>query len=288
LEKKLETGKLYIVATPIGNQGDISKRCIEIFNEVHCIAAENTRNSSNLLSSFNVKKQLVSFHEHNESKVAKRLIKRIQNGDSIALISDAGTPCINDPGYRLVLLAHENGITVSPVPGPSSIVAALSVSGLPSDRFIFEGFLPSKSDQRKAKLEKLANEERTLIFLVSVHKMHRSIEDMILIFGGERQAFIGREMTKLHEQCVRVRLKKILLMIEEGEIPKKGEFVLIVEGKRKIDQNQNQSLFLARKLIIELMKINSNNEIIDVITKAMDLRRNEIYKLILEIKKEKD
>ena len=288
MEKKLETGKLYIVATPIGNQGDISKRCIEIFNEVHCIAAENTRNSSNLLSSFNVKKQLVSFHEHNESKVAKRLIKRIQNGDSIALISDAGTPCINDPGYRLVLLAHENGITVSPVPGPSSIVAALSVSGLPSDRFIFEGFLPSKSDQRKAKLEKLANEERTLIFLVSVHKMHRSIEDMILIFGGERQAFIGREMTKLHEQCVRVRLKKILLMIEEGEIPKKGEFVLIVEGKRKIDQNQNQSLFLARKLIIELMKINSNNEIIDVITKAMDLRRNEIYKLILEIKKEKD
>ncbi len=288
MEKKLETGKLYIVATPIGNQGDISKRCIEIFNEVHCIAAENTRNSSNLLSSFNVKKQLVSFHEHNESKVAKRLIKRIQNGDSIALISDAGTPCINDPGYRLVLLAHENGITVSPVPGPSSIVSALSVSGLPSDRFVFEGFLPSKSDQRKAKLEKLVNEERTLIFLVSVHKMHRSIEDMILIFGGERQAFIGREMTKLHEQCVRVRLKKILLMIEEGEIPKKGEFVLIVEGKRKIDQNQNQSLFLARKLIIELMKINSNNEIIDVITKAMDLRRNEIYKLILEIKKEKD
>jgi len=288
LEKKLETGKLYIVATPIGNQGDISKRCIEIFNEVHCIAAENTRNSSNLLSSFNVKKQLVSFHEHNESKVAKRLIKRIQNGDSIALISDAGTPCINDPGYRLVLLAHENGITVSPVPGPSSIVAALSVSGLPSDRFIFEGFLPPKSDQRKTKLEKLSNEERTLIFLVSVHKICHAIEDMILIFGGERQAFIGREMTKLHEQCVRVRLKKILLMIEEGEIPKKGEFVLIVEGKRKIDQNQNQSLFLARKLIIELMKINSNNEIIDVITKAMDLRRNEIYKLILEIKKEKD
>ncbi|MEC8955777.1 MAG: SAM-dependent methyltransferase, partial [Pseudomonadota bacterium] len=124
--RKLETGKLYVIATPIGNTGDVSKRCIEIFNKVHCIAAEDTRNSSNLLSSYNVKKQIVSFHEHNELKVAKNLIKRIQNGNSIALISDAGTPCISDPGYRLVSLAHENGITVSPIPGPSSIISSLS------------------------------------------------------------------------------------------------------------------------------------------------------------------
>ncbi len=286
MEKKLETGKLYIVATPIGNQGDISKRCIEIFNEVHCIAAENTRNSSNLLSSFNVKKQLVSFHEHNESKVAKRLIKRIQNGDSIALISDAGTPCINDPGYRLVLLAHENGITVSPVPGPSSIVSALSVSGLPSDRFVFEGFLPSKSDQRKAKLEKLVNEERTLIFLVSVHKIHRSIEDMILIFGGKRLSFIGREMTKLHEQCIRASLNNILLMIEEGDVPKKGEFVLIVDGKKA--KRQNESFDIARRLLTELLEIDAGKKSIDIVTKIVDIRRNDAYKLMIQIQNEKD
>ncbi len=284
--RKLETGKLYVIATPIGNKGDISKRCIEIFNEVHCIAAEDTRNSSNLLSSYNVKKQMVSFHEHNELKVAKRLIKRIQNGDSIALISDAGTPCINDPGYRLVLLAHENGITVSPVPGPSSIVSALSVSGLPSDRFVFEGFLPSKRDQRKAKLEKLAKEERTLIFLVSVHKIRHSIEDMILILGGERLAFIGREMTKLHEQCIRASLNKILFMFEKEEIPKKGEFVLIVDGEK--GKRQNESFDIARRLLTELIEIDAGKKSIDIVTKTVNIRRNDAYKLMIQIQNEKN
>ena len=284
--RKLETGKLYVVATPIGNKGDISKRCIEIFNEVHCIAAEDTRNSSNLLSSYNVKKQMVSLHEHNELKVAKRLIKRIQNGDSIALISDAGTPCINDPGYRLVSLAHENGITVSPIPGPSSIISSLSVSGLPSDRFVFEGFLPSKREQRKAKLEKLVNEERTLIFLVSTHKIYHSIEDMILIFGGERLAFVGREMTKFYEQCIRASLSKILLMIEKEEIPKKGEFVLIVDGEKT--KSQDESFDMARRLLTELLEIDAGKKSIDIVTKIVNIRRNDAYKLMIQIQNEKN
>jgi 16S rRNA (cytidine1402-2'-O)-methyltransferase len=174
----MENGKLFVVATPIGNLDDTSKRSLETFKNVDLIAAEDTRNTRHLLSHFNIKAKMIALHEHNEKDVAKKLIKDIQNGSSIALVCDAGTPAINDPGYRLVSLAHENNITVVPLPGPCSIISALSVSGLPSDRFCFEGYLPAKSESRKSKLKELVKEKRTLIFLISVHRISQSIEDM--------------------------------------------------------------------------------------------------------------
>jgi|TARA_B110000914_G_scaffold226506_1_gene252318 16S rRNA (cytidine1402-2'-O)-methyltransferase len=279
----MENGKLFVVATPIGNLDDTSKRSLKTLNDVDLIAAEDTRKTRHLLSHFNIKARMISLHEHNEEEAAKKLIKEIKNGNSVALVSDAGTPAINDPGYRLILQAHKQNITVVPLPGPCSIISALSVSGLPSDRFCFEGYLPAKSESRKSKLKELEKDERTLIFLISVHKISQSLEDILLIFGGDRIAFIAREMTKIYEQCTRTNLGELLKMIEVGEIPKKGEFVLIVEGCK---ENNDDSLVLARDLMGELINNNLSSQAVDIVTKVTKIKRNIIYKMMLELKKE--
>jgi len=279
----MENGKLFVVATPIGNLDDTSKRSLKTLNDVDLIAAEDTRKTRHLLSHFNIKARMISLHEHNEEEAAKKLIKEIKNGNSVALVSDAGTPAINDPGYRLILQAHKQNITVVPLPGPCSIISALSVSGLPSDRFCFEGYLPAKSESRKSKLKELEKDERTLIFLISVHKISQSLEDILLIFGGDRIAFIAREMTKIYEQCTRTNLGELLKMIEVGEIPKKGEFVLIVEGCK---ENNDDSLLLARDLMGELINNNLSSQAVDIVTKVTKIKRNIIYKMMLELKKE--
>jgi len=281
LVNKMENGKLFIVATPIGNLDDTSKRSLETFKNVDLIAAEDTRNTRHLLSHFNIKAKMISLHEHNEKDVAIKLIKDIQSGRSIALVSDAGTPAINDPGYRLVSLAHENNITVVPLPGPCSIISALSVSGLPSDRFCFEGYLPAKSEPRKSKLKELVKEKRTLIFLISVHKISQSIDDMLLIFGKDRLVFLAREMTKIYEQCIRTNLGDLSFMFKEGEIPKKGEFVIIIEGDREKDDD---SLDLARELMNELINNDLSIQAVDIVTKVTKIKRNLAYKMMLEIK----
>ena len=279
----MENGKLFVVATPIGNLDDTSKRSLKTLNDVDLIAAEDTRKTRHLLSHFNIKARMISLHEHNEEEAAKKLIKEIKNGNSVALVSDAGTPAINDPGYRLILQAHKQNIIVVPLPGPCSIISALSVSGLPSDRFCFEGYLPAKSESRKSKLKELEKDERTLIFLISVHKISQSLEDILLIFGGDRIAFIAREMTKIYEQCIRTNLGELLKMIEVGEIPKKGEFVLIVEGCK---ENNDDSLVLARDLMGELINNNLSSQAVDIVTKVTKIKRNIIYKMMLELKKE--
>lgn len=280
---EMENGKLFVVATPIGNLDDTSKRSLETFKNVDLIAAEDTRNTRHLLSHFNIKAKMIALHEHNEKDVAKILIKDIQNGSSIALVSDAGTPAINDPGYRLVSLAHENNITVVPLPGPCSIISALSVSGLPSDRFCFEGYLPAKSESRKSKLKELVKEKRTLIFLISVHRISQSIEDMLLVFGEDRLAFLAREMTKIYEQCIRTNLGDLFFMTKEGKIPEKGEFVLIIEGYR---QQDDDSLYLARELMNELINNDLSIQAVDIVTKVTKIKRNIAYKMMLELKNE--
>tara|TARA_B100001769_G_C22035553_1_gene556442 strand:- start:427 stop:1182 length:756 start_codon:yes stop_codon:yes gene_type:complete len=249
---------------------------------VDFIAAEDTRKTRHLISSFGIKQKIISFHDHNEKSIVKKLINKIKDGNTIALVSDAGTPCINDPGYTLVKFAREENIDVLPIPGASSIISALSVSGMPIDSFCYEGYLPAKSEKRKSKLMELIGENRTIIFLVSVHKIKDSVDDLILIFGNNRECFIAREMTKMHEQYVKCDLQELSLKIKNQVIPVKGEFILIIEGSKK--KNSSNDLLLAKKIIPELIHTNSSSEIINLISKTTTLKRNEIYKIILEMK----
>ena len=212
--KHSDTGQLFVVATPIGNRGDITNRALEILSECDIVAAEDSRNTNTLLAFYGIKKKIYSIHEHNEERVSKKLYKKLLSGSSIALVCDAGTPCISDPGYRLIKLAHEEGIKTFPIPGPTSVIAALSVSGLASDRFCFEGFLHPKSEKRKSRLKKLVYDNRTIIFLISVHKIEENIKDIISIFGGHRRCFLAREMTKLHEQYIRTDLDNLFTSLK--------------------------------------------------------------------------
>ena len=278
----IKNGCIYVVATPIGNLGDVSNRSIEILGKVDYVAAEDTRNTRNFLSHFQVSTKLISLHEHNEVNQSKKIIKDVLMGMSIAIVSDAGTPAINDPGYRLISLAHQNEIKVIPLPGPCSVISALSVSGLPSDRFCYEGYLPAKRQLRKLKLKELIEEERTMIFLVSVHKIHLVIEDMMLIFGESRPVFLAREMTKIFEQSIKTNLKELSLMIASGQIPKKGEFVVVLSGV--IVRKNN--LALAKELLDELIKINLSSKAVDIVTRVTKEKRNKIYKLMLEMRED--
>ena len=278
-------GQLFIVATPIGNRGDITNRALEILSECDSVAAEDTRKTNSLLASYGLKKQIYSVHDNNEELASKKIVKKIINGYSIALVCDAGTPCISDPGYRLIKLAHEEGIKTYPIPGPTSIVAALSASGLASDRFCFEGFLHSKSEKRKSRLKNLARETRTIIFLISVHKIEENIKDIISVFGGQRQCFLAREMTKLHEQYIRTDLNHLYISLKKDEIKKKGEFVLVLEGVK--EKNETPDILLAKKIYEELSGVLSNNKLIKLIMKITELKRNDTYKLLLNLKTKK-
>ncbi len=224
------TGKLHVVATPIGNLGDLSPRALETLKSVAAICAEDTRHTRQLLSHFGVERPLIALHEHNEGEAAAALVARMLAGDSLALVSDAGTPLISDPGYRLVRAAREAGITVSPVPGASALIAALSVAGLPSDRFVFEGFLPAKAGARREHLTRLASEPRTLIFYESSHRIEDALEDAIAAFGAARHAVIGRELTKLFETVLDGPLAELAERVRNDPNQRKGEFVLLVQG----------------------------------------------------------
>ena len=188
-------GTLFVVATPIGNLGDLSPRAQGTLRAVAAICAEDTRHTRQLLSHFGIERPLLALHEHNEGEVAQKLVARMQAGDSLALVSDAGTPLISDPGYRLVRAARAAGIRVSPIPGACAAIAALSVAGLASDRFVFEGFLPAKGAARRARLQELAAETRTLVFYESAHRIDDSLEDLRTVFGGARRAVLARELS---------------------------------------------------------------------------------------------
>ena len=223
-------GTLFIVATPIGNLEDLSPRAQRTLAEVAAVCAEDTRHTRRLLSHFGIDAELVALHEHNEQALAARLVQRLQAGESLALVSDAGTPLVSDPGFRLVAAARAAGIRVSPVPGPSALIAALSVAGLPSDRFAFEGFLPAKAAARRERLQKLAGESRTLLFYESSHRIADTLEDMVVAFGAERRAVLARELTKLFETVLDGSLEALRDRVQADADQRKGEFVLVVEG----------------------------------------------------------
>lgn len=233
----LEKGALYVVATPIGNLGDLSHRAIEVLQGVTVIAAEDTRHSQRLLQQFEINTDCLALHEHNERKVTASLLARMQQGDSIALVSDAGTPLLSDPGYHLVHEATALGLRVIPVPGASAIMAALSAAGLPTDRFCFEGFLPSKAAARCRRLEALQQATVTLVFFEAPHRILATLADMQRIFGADRQAVLARELTKTFETFLRGSLDEIYQQVNEDQNQQKGEIVMLVHGASPIERN---------------------------------------------------
>jgi 16S rRNA (cytidine1402-2'-O)-methyltransferase len=224
------TATLHVVATPIGNLGDLSPRALETLRAVAAICAEDTRHTRQLLSHYGIDKPLVALHEHNEDALAERLVARLLAGESLALVSDAGTPLVSDPGYRLVGAARAAGVRVSPVPGPCAFIAALSVAGLPSDRFVFEGFLPAKAGARRERLQQLVAVPRTLAFYESAHRIEDALTDMAAVFGGGRPAVLARELTKLFETVRDGTLAGLHAFVSADANQRKGEFVVLVQG----------------------------------------------------------
>jgi len=275
----LQTGTLFVVATPIGNRDDLAPRALQILREADLVAAEDTRHTGRLLSHFGVETPLLTLHEHNEAELAAGLIARLTGGENLALVSDAGTPLVSDPGYRLVLAAHQAGVPVSPVPGPSAVIAALSVAGLPTDRFAFEGFPPAKTGARRRALAALSDEPRTLVFLESVHRIGKLLPDLVERFGPDRPAFVGRELTKLHEQCLRGTLGELADALAAGEVPLRGEFVVVVAGS---DDPPREPVSPRRALELLLPAV-GGRQAVDIVAKLTGVRRNEAYRLMLDL-----
>ena len=273
------SGTLFVVATPIGNLEDLSPRARQTLADVDLIAAEDTRHTGRLLSHFGVETRLLALHDHNEIDRAERVIRELAAGRSVALVSDAGTPLISDPGYRLVKAAHEAGINVSPIPGPSAMIAALSVAGLATDRFCFEGFLPAKKKGRRDALAGLANETRTMVFYESVHRMESSVADMVEVFGRARSVFLGREMSKMHEQCISTTLGELARQVMDDEITQKGEIVVVVAGGDQVTSSAIDSDSLLHDLAALLPK----KEVARIVAKATGEKRNALYQRLLDM-----
>ncbi len=221
-------GMLYLVPTPIGNLGDISQRCRETLEAADFIAAEDTRVSLKLLNHLNIKKPLVSYYEHNRAESGQRILERLLAGETCALVSDAGSPAISDPGEDLVALCAQNGVTVSAIPGPCAVITALSMSGLPTGRFTFEGFLSTNKKSRQEHLQSLAAEQRTMVFYEAPHKLTNTLNDLLAAFGPERRISLCRELTKLHEEVIRTTLQGAVDYYREQD--PRGEYVLVLEG----------------------------------------------------------
>ena len=272
------SGTLFVVATPIGNLEDLSPRACRTLAEVDLVAAEDTRHTGRLLSHLGVKTRQIALHEHNEARTTAAVIEQLKDGRSVALVSDAGTPLVSDPGYRLVRAAHENGITVAPVPGPSAVTAALSVSGLPTDRFAFEGFPPAKRAARRKWLQARAADERTLVFFEAVHRIDATLNDMVEAFGADREAYLGRELTKLHEQCVVASLGELRDEVDSGTIASKGEFVVAVSGA----VGTAESSLEVDRLLAELLELVPARQAAAIAARITGARRNALYERILE------
>ncbi len=274
------SGTLYVVATPIGNLEDLTPRARQTLAEVSLIAAEDTRHTGRLLFSIGCKSRLMALHDHNEEKVVGRIIKILLGGESVALVSDAGTPLLSDPGFRLVREAHSNNIVVSPIPGASAVTAALSTAGIATDRFCFEGFLPAKQSARKAVLSDLAAERRTLVFYESVHRIAECIDDMVAVFGAERQAFIGRELTKLHEQCVQETLANLKQLIASGGIVGKGEFVVVISGSSAARESDID----VDRVLLELADYLPARDVAKITARLLGKKKNALYDRLLHLK----
>lgn len=276
----VESGALYVVATPIGNLEDITLRALRILGEVDVIAAEDTRHTGQLLHHFAIDKPLLSLHEHNEHDRLERIATLLRQGKNVALVSDAGTPLISDPGFPLVRELRQRNLPVIPVPGPSSVLAALSVAGLPTDRFVFEGFLPAKSAARRERLRVLAGEQRTLIFFESSHRIVDTLIDLAAEMGGERWAVIARELTKRFEEVKGASLAELVAWLAADPNRRKGEFVLLLHGASpttEADTPEN------RRLLSALLSELPVSRAVVVAAKLTGLRRKALYDLALRL-----
>ncbi len=272
---------LYIVATPLGNADDMSRRALEVLGGVDVIAAEDTRRIKRLLQHFHLRADCISLHEHNEGAASAQVVKRLQAGQSVALVSDAGTPLISDPGYELIRLAQAAGVRVIPVPGPSALTAALSVAGLPSDRFVFEGFLPPRSAARRARLAQLQNEPRTLIFYEAPHRIVETLRDMEAVFGAEREAAVVRELTKTYETVRRDTLGHLAEWVASDNEQQKGEIVVLVHGAPQLPGATAE--VDVRRLLTILLEGKSTKEAVALAADLTGEKRNRLYEMALEI-----
>lgn len=247
---------LYIVATPIGNLGDMVPRAIETLQMVDVIAAEDTRHSARLLEHFHISTPMIAYHDHSNERQIGQILERLQQGESIALISDAGTPLISDPGYRLVRAVRDAAIKVVPIPGASAVIAALSVSGLPSDRFTFEGFLPSKSGQRQNQLIMLKNEIRTMVFYEAPHRVLQCLTDMAVVFGEDREAVLARELTKQFETIASGSLASLAEFVACDTNQQRGEIVLLIKGYKPCSSSDlNDEAQRVMEILLEQLSV---------------------------------
>jgi 16S rRNA (cytidine1402-2'-O)-methyltransferase len=279
------SGTLYIVATPIGNLGDITARALEVLRTVDVIAVEDTRHSRTLLQHFGVDTPMLAYHDFNESERVTRLLARIQGGDNIALISDAGTPLISDPGYQLVRQAHLQGIRVVPVPGACAVIAALCGAGLASDRFTFEGFLPAKTAARVATLQALQHESRTLIFYEAPHRIVECLVDMQLCFGGEREITLARELTKTYETIIHSTVAALLERVRNDENQQRGEIVLVVAGRTAKEEAPDENALHTLEVLLAELPL---KQAASLAAKITGIKKNLLYELALRMKQEKD
>lgn len=281
-KNKVIGGVLYLVGTPIGNLADISERAVKVLSRVDFIAAEDTRNTAKLLSALGIRRELISYHEHNKRSAGERIIERLKNGESCALVTDAGMPAVSDPGEDLVRLAADEDITVSVIPGPCAAVSALALSALSTSRFVFEGFLPTAQKERRERLDALRYEERTVIFYEAPHKLRRTLDDLSAAFGGERRISLCRELTKLNEEAIRTTLRGACEIFAEKE--PRGEFVLVLEGaSERPNAPEAEALLLltprehVEKYIADGL---SRMDAIKAAAKDRKIPKSEFYKLL--------
>jgi len=271
---------LYIVATPIGNRSDITERAIEVLRQVDVIAAEDTRHSKSLLHYYGINTPMLAYHDHNEEQITPRLVQRLLDGDNIALISDAGTPLLSDPGYRLVKAAHESAIRVSPVPGACAAIAALSASGLATDKFLFAGFPPHKQGARQSFYQSFEYQSSTLIFYESSHRIVASIKDMQQVFGGGRRVVLAREITKTFETIYSTTLAELPVWLEGDHNQQKGEFVIVLEGVQEEKDTQAIGLEQVLSVLLEDLPVKQASQLAAKIT---GIKKNQVYKLALDM-----
>lgn len=271
-----DPARLWVVATPIGNLGDFGPRAVDVLAAVDVIAAEDTRHTARLLAHAGIDTPMCCLHEHNEHWRTDDLLARLARGQSVALVSDAGTPLISDPGYQLIRRARGQGVAAYCVPGPCAAIAALSVAGLPTDRFVFEGFLPHKARARQARVGELADETRTLVLYESSHRIQATVDDIVATIGAHRQVTLARELTKLHEQSVSCEAADLALWLRADDNRRRGEFVLVVAGAPDMENSGCAEVDLDA-LLSALLALTGTREAVRTAVRLTGLPRNQVY-----------
>ena len=271
---------MFIVATPIGNLGDLSQRALQTLNNVSVVLAEDTRHSKRLFNHYGIATKLRACHQHNEESMVEWVKQQLAAGQDLALISDAGTPLISDPGFVLVRALREDGYSVLTIPGPSSIIAALSVAGLPTDRFVFDGFLPAKRSARCTLLERYITEPRTIVLLESSHRIRACLNDIVVVLGASRRLIVARELTKKFETVLDGTAEQLSALLQQDEQQTRGEFVLMIEGAKQLEQDQGETIAMLKILMDELPLKQASA----LTARISGQRKNDIYQLALKLK----